>query len=262
MSMAQYLKELPAHEQGQWKTKYTLNSKDNCKYRVDTDKEGREKKHAEFQVLGQDLQYGTVAQRMLDVNHSIVEGQLSLQMGFEPNVHRPLHGDALDHGLFSCQVDGAKTWFLMPPEYETLLDDPIEEMLAESYPQVLEAHDRCFSFDPTNDDDDRSRGYPDLRKAPRPLELRLEAGDCLAMPPNWFHTTRYHGRSIGLDVWWLPLEADKEIRLASGLDGNRGLKADPVSAIFHAIETQQGKTPVRFETSCADCGCQDNGQYR
>merc|ERR1712039_194162 len=40
----------------------------------------------------------------------------SMQWGYEGMIHRPIHWDG-PFPLFSCMVDGAKTWSLWPPEF-------------------------------------------------------------------------------------------------------------------------------------------------
>ncbi|KAH8317183.1 hypothetical protein KR074_000694 [Drosophila pseudoananassae] len=97
----------------------------------------------------------------------------------------PMHYDP-KHNLL-CQVFGSKKIILAAPEDTEKL-----------YPHDSEFLGNTSQVDAANPDFEK---YP-LLKEVKFYELLLQAGDCLYMPPKWWHYVRSEAPSFSVSFWW------------------------------------------------------------
>jgi hypothetical protein len=99
---------------------------------------------------------------------------------------------AAEHNLFT-QVYGHKHWVLYPPEYDCVLEPPVDRT-----PYFHSA------FDPDNPDYDK---FPAMEYLDR-YELELHPGDIFFNPPSWWHHVNNRSGSIGVAFrWFAPQDA-------------------------------------------------------
>ncbi len=97
----------------------------------------------------------------------------------------PLHFDHVHN--FLLQVSGKKTFVLYPPQDSRYL-----------YVNPKVRHTSMVDLE-----------QPDLDRHPlllrtSPMEITLEAGDLLYMPPRWWHHVRSLETNISVNIWWNP----------------------------------------------------------
>ena len=104
---------------------------------------------------------------------------VDMHAGSDGSCHLPLHHDGFAHNM-ACQIAGDKTWHLFAPSASGSL---------------------LFAHDHSGEDWVTTTGHcSETEVAPRqfaeldvrPLSIRVKQGECLMLPPMWWHTTRYH----------------------------------------------------------------------
>lgn len=149
-----------------------------------------------------------------------------------------LHYDNNGCHNLNAQLTGAKSCTLYPPEH-----------LSELHPFLLggpnPAHNCC-------DIDVEAEELPSGFTALEGYEARIEAGDLLFIPANWFHTFRHEGDfNSNVNFWWKPerprsspvaaRQALLDAVARAGIDAKPGA---PGAELLHALDAALVAAPV------------------
>ena len=114
--------------------------------------------------------------------------------------HLPLHTDGAQPQV-TCQVSGAKSWHLMPLEVsgEILSLEGLQDIEgAQEEPIMTQESSKTQWYSPFHPTWNQAC-FPQSQ-IPPPMVVKVEAGDCLMVPQNWWHATEARGRSVSLNV--------------------------------------------------------------